>query len=114
MTNEKFVSEIETLKKFFEFYCSNNNHNVLEQKRVLEYNNIKYNYNFKLCEDCIKTLDYSISKLQACPHDIKPRCRACPKPCYEPTQWKKVAKLMRYSGMRLGLLKIKKICNIMS
>jgi len=109
MTSEKFTSEIATLKKFFEFYCNGKTHISSIQKRTLKYNDIEYDYDFKLCKECMELLDYSILKLQECPHDIKPRCRTCPKPCYEPTKWKKVAKLMRYSGMRFGMLKIKKM-----
>jgi hypothetical protein len=54
-------------------------------------------------------IDYSIQRLQNCEHDPKPRCRKCPEPCYDKLQWKKVAKVMRYSGIKLGLLNIKNI-----
>ena len=109
MTTEKFISEIETLKKFFQTYCDGKKHNHSLKKKHLEFNNINYNYEFNLCNDCFKLLEYSITKLEACPHDIKPRCRTCPNPCYEPKQWKQVAKIMRYSGIKFGLTKIKKL-----
>jgi hypothetical protein len=107
MTTEKFTTEIATLKKFFEIYCNGKQHNFVEQTKYLEFNNIKYNYKFNLCPDCFKLLEYSIMKLEKCPHDTKPRCRTCTNPCYEPYQWKRVAKIMKYSGIRLGIKKVK-------
>jgi hypothetical protein len=110
MTNEKFTSEIKTLKKFFEVYCKNKQHNNIKiQKKQISYKGIENLYEFSLCDDCFNLLLYSCNKLQNCPHDIKPMCRSCPSPCYEPKQWKLLAKLMRFSGIKLGLLKIKKL-----
>ena len=109
MTTEKFTGEIATLKKFFEFYCKGKEHNGKYQEKHLEFQNQTYNYEFELCDDCFKLLEYSIMKLEKCPHDTKPRCRTCANPCYEPYQWKKVAKIMKYSGMRFGLKKIKNL-----
>ncbi len=110
MTTEKFTSEIATLKKFFQAYCKGKKHeNCRCQKKHLEFQNKVYNYEFELCDECFKLLEYSIMKLEKCPYDIKPRCRTCANPCYEPYQWKKVAKIMKYSGMRFGLTKIKSL-----
>ncbi len=108
MTQEKFTTEIATLKKFFELYCKGKSHEEIKcQKKHLVFQNQTYNYEFDLCDNCFKLLEYSILKLEKCPHDKKPRCRTCPTPCYEPYQWKKVAKIMRYSGIRQGISKIK-------
>ena len=60
-----------------------------------------------LCAECRELFLYAHERLQACPHEEKPRCRVCKNPCYERTYWKKMAKMMRYSGMRLGFLKLK-------
>ena len=54
-------------------------------------------------------INYSFDRLNECPHDIKPRCRTCPSPCYEKQEWKKLSKLMKYSGLQFGLIKIKKL-----
>ncbi len=109
MTGEKFTGEVATLKKFFEIYCSGKEHTQVKcQKKNVNFQEKDYNFEFDLCDDCFKLIEYSILKLEHCPHDIKPRCRTCPTPCYEPSQWKKVAKLMRYSGIKLGLSKVKK------
>ncbi|NLM99553.1 MAG: hypothetical protein GX170_05965, partial [Campylobacteraceae bacterium] len=42
-------------------------------------------------------------------NEEKPSCRKCPNPCYEKDRWKLLAKIMKYSGMKLGLLKIRKM-----
>ena len=107
MTNEKFAGEVETLKKFFTIYCSNKHTDQHKFTKKLQYRYIDYDIELELCDECKELIEYSFLKLQECPHDIKPRCRQCPNPCYEKQQWKSLAKLMRYSGMQLGLTKIK-------
>lgn len=110
MTIEKFTGEIATLKKFFELYCKGKDHTEQKcQKKHIEFQDEVYDYEFELCDECFKLMEYSIMKLEKCPHDTKPRCRTCANPCYEPYQWKKVAKIMRYSGMRFGLNKVKNL-----
>ena len=108
MTEEKFHSEAQTLKKFFELYCSAKHTNQKTNQKRLVFNNKTHHLEVTLCNECKELLRYSLDRLQECPHDIKPRCRTCPTPCYEKDKWKKVAKLMRYSGMQFGLTKIKK------
>ena len=73
------------------------------------FKNIESNINVELnlCEECHSLISYSFDRLKGCPHEIKPRCRQCPNPCYEKQEWKSLAKIMRYSGIRLGLSKIK-------
>jgi hypothetical protein len=110
MTEEKFTGEIATLKKFFTIYCHGKKHNYIKEQKVnLNFNNKDYKYTFQLCDECFKLLEYSIMKLEKCPYDTKPRCRTCANPCYEPYQWKKVAKIMKHSGIQLGLRKIKNL-----
>ena len=109
MTIEKFEGEVSTLKRFFEFYCKGNHKNASPQKISLIYQSKKFNFEFNLCNECFKTLSYSINRLQECPHHLKPKCRTCNTPCYAKKEWKETAKIMKYSGMRLGLLKIKNI-----
>ncbi|CAM3478844.1 nitrous oxide-stimulated promoter family protein [Arcobacter aquimarinus] len=107
MTKEKFELEIKTLKTFYELYCKDK-HEIQEKIQ----NNIEYKSNFftlelSLCQDCQKAINYSFKKLQSCPHEIKPRCRKCPNPCYEKENWKETAKVMKYSSIKLSLGKIK-------
>jgi predicted amidophosphoribosyltransferase len=109
MKTEKFTTEVDTLKKFYELYCKDHHKDQKLTKMILEYHFEKFEYEFYLCDECQELLNYSLDRLKECPHEIKPRCRTCPTPCYEKPQWKRVAKLMRYSGMRFGLLKIKNI-----
>lgn len=108
MTNEKFKSELDSLDKLFSLYCKDKHINQKRYKKDIIYKDISYSLEIDLCEDCESLLNYSIKSLQQCPHDIKPRCRRCTTPCYEKDKWKKVAKLMRYSGIKLGLSKLKK------
>lgn len=109
MEKEKFDSEVKTLKKFFEFYCKDNNHSHSNKTIKLDYKQNAFEYDFDLCSECYSLLLYSINRLESCPHEQKPKCRSCPAPCYEKAQWKRLAKIMKYSGMRLGFLKIKNI-----
>jgi hypothetical protein len=108
MTNEKFIGEVNTLDKFFTKYCQDKHTNQAIYKHKLQYNNIDYEVKLDLCEECYSLIKYSFDRLNECPHDIKPRCRTCPTPCYEKNEWKKLAKLMKYSGFQFGLIKIKK------
>ena len=113
MSEEKFINATRTVLKFIQCYCYREHFKTKKSK-----DSIKLNYNDKdlneeihyhLCEKCEETLYYSYVKLQECPHDEKPSCRKCPKPCYGKVEWKLLAKIMRYSGLRLGILKMRKI-----
>ncbi|WP_072679351.1 nitrous oxide-stimulated promoter family protein [Arcobacter sp. LA11] len=109
----KFKEEINTLKKFFEVYCKEKDVDQKIITKTLNYKNEEIKIELNLCPECLRKINYSFDRLLECPHDIKPRCRTCPTPCYEKKQWKEAAKIMRYSGMRLGLLSLnKKIKNI--
>lgn len=107
MTSDKFISELDTLKLFFTTFCKSKHKNQKKFSFIINYNEQDIEIEYTLCEDCNKLIHYSIDRLQECQHDPKPRCRKCPNPCYEKVQWKKLAKVMRYSGLQLGFLKIK-------
>ncbi len=108
MKTSKFKSEVETLKKFFELYCKNHHKNIVKKIVPLKYEKEEFYIDLNLCEDCYNHINYCFCRLLDCPHDEKPRCRKCPNPCYERKEWKNTAKIMRYSGIRLGLTSVKK------
>ena len=108
MTPEKFEIEINTLKKFFELYCKDKHENHIDKEIHLEYQGKVFTMNLSLCEVCHDSIKYSHNRLLECPHDIKPRCRTCPTPCYEKTRWKNIAKIMKYSAIKLSLSRVKK------
>jgi hypothetical protein len=107
MTQEKFVSETETLKKFLQTYCGDKHCNQQQINQTIIYQNKFFEIQTNLCEECQVQYNYSLDKLLECPHIEKPRCRKCPNPCYEKSEWKKISKIMRYSGLKLGIIKIK-------
>lgn len=107
MTQEKFRQEIDTLQKFFSFYCKEQHQGQKTSQKFINYKNDSFSMEPYLCEECSMLLDYSITKLSLCPHEIKPRCRKCPNPCYDKKEWKSLAKIMRFSGLRLGLIQIR-------
>lgn len=109
MKKDKFKTEISTLKSFFELYCKTNHTAQNNYNNIIKYKDFTLNNEITLCKDCKNLFDYSVNKLQNCPHEEKPRCRKCPNPCYEKDQWKTLAKIMRNSGLKLGLLKIKNL-----
>jgi hypothetical protein len=113
MSEEKFISDTKTVLKFIQLYCDEKHKDIEKTDEILNlnYKNKELNekVEFNLCPACKETFLYSYKKLQECPHEEKPRCRKCPNPCYERSEWKKLAKIMKYGGIKLGLVKIKKI-----
>ena len=112
MTTEKFEKDARTVHKFIQLYCDKKHTEADKTKGCVKLNyhdNYLGDIRYNLCKDCKTTLDTSLDNLLNCPHDEKPSCRKCPAPCYEKTDWKKVAKIMKYSGMQMGLLKIRKL-----
>lgn len=97
------------MAKFLQVYCHDHNHQgVQTYRQTLCYKDQKLEtIEVVLCPACFDIFLYTYQRLQECPHQEKPRCRKCPHPCYEKNVWRKMAKVMMYSGMRLGLLKIK-------
>lgn len=115
MTHKKFEEEINTLKDFFECYCKDKHQNQELEIIAIEYQSKTFTSELCLCCECKKAINYSFSKLQNCPHEIKQRCRKCPTPCYEKKQWKETAKIMIYSAVKLSLSKMKnRIKNVFS
>jgi len=108
MTIEKFESEILTLNKFFSIFCHDKHSNQIERMYKIPYKNKTFLIKANLCKECHELLKYAVLKLQECPNDPKPRCRNCQNPCYEKDKYKEMAKMMRYSGMKLGLTKAAK------
>ena len=107
MTIKKFEVEINTLKTFYELYCKDKHENQEKTQINLEYKSNSFILELNLCQECQKSINYSFLKLQNCPQEIKPRCRKCPNPCYEKNEWKNIAKVMKYSAIKLSLGKIK-------
>ena len=112
MTKEKLIYDTKTVLKFIQLYCDDKHKDEKKSEKVLQLefqnNSLHVDLNYKLCEACTHTFLYSYQRLQECEFEEKPSCRKCPKPCYERPKWKELAKIMKYSGMKLGLLKIKK------
>ncbi|WP_121628400.1 nitrous oxide-stimulated promoter family protein [Poseidonibacter antarcticus] len=108
MTTEKFEIEINTLKKFFELYCKDKHDDQIEKEIILKYKDKEFMLNLSLCPTCYDSINYSFERLKQCQHEIKPRCRTCPTPCYEKIRWKNAAKVMKYSAIKLSLSKVKK------
>lgn len=107
MDIKKFETEVDTLKSFFEIYCKDKHKNSNTVAVDLEYKGKIISRELKLCDECLDNIKYSFERLRECPHEIKPRCRKCPSPCYEKSYWKKTSKVMMYSGVQLGLIKVK-------
>lgn len=107
MTSEKFEIEINTLKSFFELYCKDKHENQKHKNVHLKYKEKTIEIELCLCDECHNAINYSFDRLLQCPHEIKPRCRNCPTPCYEKPRWKNIAKIMIYSAMKLSLSKMK-------
>jgi len=107
MTEEKFKSEIDTLNDFFIVYCKDKH--PIQNKCTISstFNNKTFNIQTEICAQCKELLEHACNNISLCPHEIKPRCRKCPNPCYEKSEWKRIAKIMRYSGIKLGLIKIR-------
>lgn len=113
MTDEKFINDATTVLKFIQLYCDNNHKdapkNSATKSLVYREKDLEKGLSYHLCEACEKTFTISYENLQACPHEEKPSCRKCPAPCYDKTDWKALARIMKYSGMRLGLNKIRRL-----
>ncbi|AXK49739.1 hypothetical protein CRU87_03420 [Aliarcobacter trophiarum LMG 25534] len=107
MTHEKFEIEINTLKKFYELYCKDKHENQTFKLHKETYRGTEFELELLLCKECFTAINYSFDRLQGCPHEIKPRCRTCKSPCYEKQKWKEVARVMKYSAIKLSLGKIK-------
>jgi hypothetical protein len=111
MKPEKFQNDAQTVAKFIKIYCDDKHVTPKISKTYqLHYGGKIFTpLQVELCRVCHETLGYSIARLKACPHEEKPSCRKCPNPCYEKPQWKLLARIMRHSGMKLGLVKLRSL-----
>lgn len=113
MTVEKFKTEANTLCKFMQTYCDDKHKDCVKKHQNINLDYASYkdvtSLSWNLCEECDEMIRYALERLKECPHEIKPRCRRCPAPCYEKSMYKKMAAMMRHSGIKLGLTKIKKL-----
>ena len=111
MTFEKYTQELTTLTTFVAHYCRDKHIHVPKRARQIP---VCYGgesdgvIETMLCEECLETVSYGIERLEGCPYDEKPKCRRCSDPCYERPMWKRIAAIMRYSGMKLGMTKLRK------
>lgn len=99
---------MQTLSDFSELYCSHKHKKGASKQHRYLYKDAEFSLETTLCKECEELLEYAVARLQACPHEIKPRCRECEAPCYDKYHWKQMAKMMRYSGIHKGLVKFKK------
>ena len=112
MTKEKLVADTQTLYRFIQLHCDKKHHDVPKQRGVL---NVTFQeeslceLTYHVCEECETLFTYAYGRLRQCPHEDKPSCRKCPDPCYEKPMWKQMSKVMMFSGMHLGLTKIRKM-----
>jgi hypothetical protein len=104
MDKSHFKDEIKELKRFFELYC----HNKHDEQNILE---ISYGDDMvdtiSLCSKCHSIFDYACDRLKECNIEPKPKCRKCKDKCYSDEIYKQMAKIMSYSGVRLGISKLK-------
>ncbi len=109
MDNEKFLKDTKTVLSFIDLYCKDKHETVKSTKNIdLVYNGfVLGNISYSLCKECEENFLYSYHRLQECPHEVKPRCRHCKDSCYERPKWKALVKVMKYSGMKMGLTKVK-------
>jgi len=113
LSEDKFIHDTKTVLKFIQLYCDEK-HKEDEKNDGIEHLNyqnkdLHVDVEYHLCQACQETFTYSYQRLQECPHEQKPSCRKCPNPCYEKPRWKHLASIMRFSGMKLGLLKIRRL-----
>ena len=96
MTKEKFEADSATLYRFIKTYCDNKHSDSIKLESTL-------------CAECDYTFNYAIQRLKECTYEIKPSCRDCKTNCYEKGMRKRMAQIMMYSGMRLGLTRLRKM-----
>ena len=108
MRVEDFEKELLTLRKMFPVYCRDKHSEQYPKTYKVSYGGKTFTFEVELCGECHSLFEYAVERLRQCPHDPKPRCRKCPDPCYEADKYKKMARVMAYAGMKLGLSKVKR------
>jgi uncharacterized paraquat-inducible protein A len=96
MLIDNFKKEITTLKSFFEIYCKNHSNKTTIN---IYYNTTKID-EIELCENCKEIFLYTADRLKECKESPKPRCRKCKNNCYSKDKYKRLAKIMAYSGIK--------------
>lgn len=112
MIRVKLQKDSQTLHRFIQLHCTKEHKDVEKKNGSLHVHfegTLLEELPYALCDECETLLHYAYDRLQNCPHEPKPSCRNCPSPCYEKPMWKKMAHIMMYSGMRLGLTKMRKL-----
>ena len=112
MRADKLEHDSKILHQFIQFYCDKEHQKEPKKEQVLE---VFYETKslcslpYCLCDKCETLLHYAHERLCECSLEPKPSCRKCLNPCYEKSISKQMAKIMRYSGIRLGFVKLKKL-----
>ncbi len=108
MTEAKFTEQTAVITRFVQIYCDHHHRTPKSlSTNELSYKTANLSYEASLCEQCNKMLNYAYDRLQNCPHDDKPKCRKCPKICYEKEQLQMMVRIMRYSGIKSGINRLK-------
>lgn len=109
MKKHVFKQESTQLYTFIHTYCVDSHPKEMQIDETVE---ITYKgepidtLGIELCPSCLSHYRYAMERLSACPHDPKPKCRRCKESCYEAQEWKAMAKIMRYSGIKLGFIRL--------
>ncbi len=98
MNADTFEHNRTDLQRFFPLYCDAKH---CESVR-------RHVDGMMLCASCETLYMYALTRLSECPLDPKPKCRKCSVRCYDKKAWKAMAAVMRYGGLRLGIIKIRK------
>ena len=56
----------------------------------------------ELCDACAELLAYAGKRAERCPHDPKPRCKACATHCYAPGYVERIRTVMRAARLETG------------
>lgn len=102
MDIQQYKIEISTLKPFFDMHCKNH---IDKTDIDIYYDDTKID-EIKLCDKCSEIFLYATQRLRYCQQSPKPKCRKCKNNCFEKDMYKKIAKIMAFSGIKLGVSKI--------
>ena len=102
MKRDIYIKNLKDLELFFNYYCEHKHKKI--EKKVFS---MSGDAQLHLCQECEDLFNYAQTKLSECELDPKPKCRECVVKCYSKMEWKSMATVMKYSGLRLGLIKLK-------
>jgi hypothetical protein len=84
-TTNKKLKEKEIISLMISIYCRGKNHD-----------------SNGLCESCKALDEYSLKRIDLCPHtETKTFCSACKTHCFSPAERDRIREVMRYSGPRM-------------